>query len=269
MGVYQKEQGLGKILAELGSMAVCFSGGVDSTFLLAKAVSYGTGKVVAVLIKSESMTSTELHAAQENAQQLGLEPVVIEVKELNEPKLAANPPDRCYYCKQLSYGEIIRFAKQQGIEHILDGTNADDLADYRPGLKAKQEAGVLSPLAKVGLSKAEIRTLSQQIDLPTWDKPSSPCLNSRVPYGEPITLQKLDQIAQAEAFLRELGFKELRVRHHSGLARIEVVPAQIAAVLAQATVIEETLKTYGFTWVSVDLGGFRTGSLNQGLNVES
>jgi len=266
--LYQKEQRLIKQLADFGKLVVCYSGGVDSTYLLALAMKSGV-EVTAVTIKSESLTTQELDQALVHARELGTAPHVIEVEELAEPKLAANPTNRCYFCKQISYREICAFAQAQGTSVVVDGTNHDDLSDYRPGLKAKDEFGVSSPLAEAGLSKAEIRSLSRRLGLPTWDKPSSPCLNSRIPYGQPITTHKLDQIAGGEQFLRQLGFKDLRVRHHGDLARIEVPEGEISEVVKHKTQITKAFQKLGFLWVSVDLSGFQTGSLNRRLSVET
>jgi len=259
--VYQKEQNLIKRLAEMSGLVVCYSGGVDSSFLLAQALTQSIS-VTAVIIKSESLSAEEFSSAIRRARLLGIEPHVIEVEELAEPLLAANPTNRCYYCKQISYREICGFAAAKGLGQVVDGTNVEDLGDYRPGLKAKEEFGVISPLALVGLTKAEIRHLSKKMGLETWDKPASPCLNSRVPYGQPIDLKKLGQIESSEAFLRTLGLKELRVRHHGDVARVEVLEQDMPVVLAHRDQIVEAFRRFGFSWVSMDLAGFTSGSLN-------
>lgn len=265
MADYQKDLELGKILSPLGEALVCYSGGVDSSFLLKRTLEELGEKAHAAIVRAESFPPEEFEAALARARDMGIEPEVIEVSELENPALVANDPQRCYHCKTLSFGEIVAWAQKRGIQHVLDGTNADDLGDYRPGLKAREEQGVSSPLAQAGLGKNEIRHLSKARGLATWDLPSSPCLNSRVPYGEPITQEKLDQIGQAEAYLKRLGLGELRVRHHGKLARIEVAPERFEEVLAQRQQIEAQFREIGFSWVALDLGGFRSGSLNEVL----
>ncbi|MDT8448204.1 MAG: ATP-dependent sacrificial sulfur transferase LarE [bacterium] len=266
MADYQKDLELGKILSPLQRVLVCYSGGVDSSFLLKRALEELGEGAQATIVKAESFPQAEFEAAMERAEALGVKPWVIEVRELEREALARNEADRCYHCKSLSFGEIAVKAQELGITWVLDGTNADDLGDYRPGLKAREEQGVRSPLAEVGLGKNEIRNLSKQRGLSTWDLPSSPCLNSRVPYGDPITLEKLRQIGEAEAFLRSLGFKELRVRHHGAVARVEVPVADFTALIEQRGAVESHLKSLGFSWVALDLGGFRSGSLNEALH---
>lgn len=251
----------------MGQVLVAYSGGVDSSFLLKRAVMELGSRARGVIVKSESLPRQDWLAAKARAASWGAELLELEVKELSHPELTQNDPDRCYHCKTLSYGEILDLGRSLGIPLVLDGTNADDLQDYRPGRKAAEEQGVISPLAEVGLTKNEIRHLSRALGLETWDLPSSPCLNSRVPYGQPITGEKLLRIESAEAYLKSLGFLELRVRHHEGLARIELPQRDLERALGLAPEIESKLKTLGFTWVTLDLGGLRSGSLNLGIGI--
>lgn len=256
-------------LHDLGPSLVAFSGGVDSSFLLQVAREVLGAGAVAVTTRSPTAPEADEAMARTLAELLGVEHVLVDANELEIPGYADNPTNRCYFCKGSLY-EICRAeAARRGIASIIDGVNLDDLGDYRPGLKAAEEHGVRHPLAEVGLSKAEIRVLSRQLGLPTADKPSSPCLSSRFPYGTRITLDGLRRIAGAEAVLRELGFAECRVRFHDPIARIEVPAAELPR-LAQAgvrEVIVARLRELGFLYVTVDLQGFRSGSLNEALPV--
>ncbi len=265
-----KIENLKRYIGGTGKAAVAFSGGVDSSLML-KLCSEVLGKenVVAITGVSETYTDFELGSAAKFAEKLGVKHVVIRTKELANPDFSSNPPLRCYHCKKEFFTKAEKAAKDFGARCILDGSNNDDLKDYRPGRKAAQEAGVESPLAKFAFSKDEIRALAKKHGIKAWNRPSSPCLASRVPYGETITGEKLKMIYEAEKFLKDKGFKELRVRHHGKLARIEVPPGEIAALLKEPlrTQIIRKMKALGFTWTSADLSGYRTGSLNEALNL--
>ncbi len=262
---------LRSILRDLRRVAVAFSGGVDSTFVLKVAVdTLGAENVVAVTGKSASLAADELTQAASLAIQLGVEHVILDTDEFENENYLANPVNRCYFCKTTLYTHVRRFIESRGINAIINGTNADDLGDYRPGLDAAREFNVRAPLAEAGLTKLEIRELSARFGLPTADKPAMPCLSSRVQYGETITPEKLRMIESAEKFLRdELGIAECRVRHHNNIARIEVPPPVIPR-LADPTVaarIDAHFRSLGYAYVTLDLRGFRSGSMNEVIAV--
>ena len=254
------------ILRSLKRVAVAFSAGVDSTFALKVAIdTLGPENVVAVTAKSDSLARAEYDEAIRLAEALGAEHVIIETEEIKDPNYLANPTDRCYYCKSDLYGKLGDFIGFRGLEAVISGINADDYDDWRPGIRAADEHKVRAPCAEAGMTKADIRVLSESMGLPTFDKPASPCLASRVPYGEPITPEKLEQIDRSEAFLHRLGFRECRVRHHGDLARIELPSDNIEQacrpqIRAQ---IDAALREYGYAYVAIDLAGFRSGSLNE------
>ncbi|MGQ9649274.1 MAG: ATP-dependent sacrificial sulfur transferase LarE [Phycisphaerae bacterium] len=257
-----------EIVRELKRVAVGFSAGVDSTFLLKVAVdTLGPANVVAVTADSESLTRRELDDARKLAAQMGVEHVVIRTDEMDDPNYRANPADRCYYCKQALFRKLDEFIAQRGAMVMAIGVNTDDFSDWRPGLQASKEKGVRMPAAEAGLSKADVRALSREMGLPTYDKPSSPCLASRLPYGEEITPEKLRQIERSEAFLHLLGFHVCRVRHHGNMARIEVPADQIECLCEPQTraKIDAALREFGYQYVAVDIHGFRSGSLNEML----
>jgi uncharacterized protein len=262
-----KYESLKEALGRLDSLAVGFSGGVDSTFLLRVARDVLGDKVLAVTATSETYPSAEFESAKELATAIGAPHVVIQTSELSIPGFRDNPPDRCYHCKRELFTRVAEIAKEYGIENVADGTNADDTGDYRPGLRAAEELGVLAPLRDAGLTKADIRTLSRELGLPTWSKPAYACLASRFPYGSEITPDKLGMVEQAERLLHEMGFAQCRVRHHGEVARIEVEPADVAKLASSdtAATIARRLQELGFQYVTLDLQGYRPGSMNETL----
>ncbi len=222
---------------------------------------------LAVTAKSPSLAPSELREAVELAEQLGLNHRVIETNEVERDDYAANNPNRCFFCKDELYTYLSSYAQEEGYDHITNGTNTDDLGDFRPGLNAAKQYGVRSPMVEAELSKAEIRMLSREMDLSTWDKPAQACLSSRIPYGTPVTVEALDRIAKAEEFLHDLGIRQLRVRHHDTIARIEVEPADLLTLTEEATraKVTEYFRSIGYSYVTLDLEGFRSGSLNEVL----
>ena len=258
-----------EIFRELESVAVAFSAGVDSTLVLKVALdTLGSKSVLAVTGRSDSVAAAELAEAGRIVSDLDVEHVVLDTDEFDNPDYVANPDNRCYFCKTSLYGHMTHLLRDRDIKTIVNGTNADDLGDYRPGLDAAREHGVRSPLAEAGLTKVDVRELSRCLGLATHDKPAAPCLSSRVPYGEEVTPQKLRMIESAERFLHdELGIRECRVRHHNGLARIEVAPENLPLLTKadNAARIDAHFRSLGYTIVTVDLRGFRSGSLNEAL----
>ncbi|MBQ7505831.1 MAG: ATP-dependent sacrificial sulfur transferase LarE [Lachnospiraceae bacterium] len=263
----EKLNRLKEIIRSLGSLAVGFSGGVDSSFLLAVAHEVLGEKALAVTGADASVPDRELKEAGEFCRQRGIRQIRCEVNPMTEEGYRKNSPDRCYFCKRKIFSEIKRIAEENGIEYVAEGSNMDDLGDYRPGLRAVEELSVKSPLREAGLYKADIRQLSRAMGLPTWSKPAYACLASRFVYGEEITEEKLRVIDSAEQFLIELGFSEERVRMHGKLARIEVPPADIPRIAAEEIreAVNEKFKSLGFLFVTLDLKGYRTGSMNATL----
>ena len=262
-----KLHGLRDILQGMDAALLAYSGGVDSTFLLKVAGEVLGERVLAVTAVSPTYPRQEHARAVRIAHSLGARHIFVRTEELNDPRFCQNPPERCYHCKKELFGKLYDIAAREGVGVVMDGSNLDDCADYRPGRKAASEAGVRSPLVEARLRKAEIRALSRDMGLPTWDKPAMACLASRFPYGEPITRQQLQRVERAEDFLRQLGFAQLRVRSHGLLARIEVDAARVPELckpeLRQRVI--KKLKGLGFLYVTLDLEGYRTGSLNEAL----
>ncbi|UOF92632.1 ATP-dependent sacrificial sulfur transferase LarE [Fodinisporobacter ferrooxydans] len=262
-GKYAK---LKQILKELGSVVVGFSGGVDSSFLLKAAIdTLGRDAVLAVTSNAETYPERERLEAIEIAKEIGSQHFLIETSELNIPGYAENPTNRCYFCKQELFSHLIPLAKERGYSSVVFGAIADDLGDHRPGLQAAIDHGVRAPLLEAGLTKLEIRKLSRELSLTTWDKPSFACLSSRIPYGEKITLEKLSMVDQAESFIMNLGFRQVRVRQHDKMARIEVSATDIPKLAGVSEIVVEKLKDIGYTYVTIDLQGYRSGSLNETL----
>lgn len=263
-----KLENLKTIIKKTGGAVVAFSGGVDSTFLLKVAHDILGDKVLAVTANSETYPKRELEAAQTFALSLGIRHIVIETLELEIDGFADNPPDRCYYCKHELFSKLTEIAKANGIEYVFDGSNYDDRNDHRPGMRAAKQLGVVSPLKQAEMTKDDIREISKEFGLSTWNKPSFACLSSRFPYGTKITPEKLVVIGEAEDFIRDLGFQELRVRHHDNIARIEIGKADLERIIPYADIIVEKIKSLGFLYVTLDLAGFKTGSMNYTLSEE-
>lgn len=266
LSIDEKLEKMQDILRGLERVVVAFSAGVDSTFALKVAIdTLGAENVVAVTARSESLARQEYEQAVELAEQFGAEHVILETEEMNDPNYLANPVNRCYFCKSELYTKLDGFLAERGLKAVINGINAEDYGDWRPGIQAAAEHEVVAPCAQAGMTKNDIRVLSERMGLPTYDKPASPCLSSRVAYGEEITPEKLKQIELAEEFLRELGFRECRVRHHDNLARIEVPAHQIERIASEETraQLDAQFREIGYNYVTVDLRGFRSGSMNE------
>jgi uncharacterized protein len=250
---------------ELGSAAVAFSGGVDSGLLCAAAWRALGARMLAVTISSPVESFGDVASARALAAQVGFRLRVVDLDDMANPEFVANPPDRCYICKLARFRRLRELADGEGLSALVEGSNADDLDDYRPGRRAVVETGAVSPLQELGFGKAEIRSLARALGLAVWDRPSAPCLATRFPYGSPITREGLRQVADGERYLHELGFRTVRVRHHGSVARIEVASDEIERLVAMRASVEARLRSLGFAYATVDLGGYRMGGLNQTL----
>jgi uncharacterized protein len=264
---HDKHDALRRQLADMDSVLVAFSGGVDSSFLLHVAANVLGSRCTALTTVSVVVPEQDEATARALATALGVQHLVVPTDELASSDYARNPVNRCYFCKDNLFRICRDTAEQLDIHHIVDGANLDDLRDHRPGLTAAAEAGVVHPLVDAALTKDDIRTLSREMGLSTWDRPSSPCLSSRIPYGLSITPERLAQVAAGERFLRERGFREFRLRHHDSIARLEVPVAELTRLLDPElrTAVQHHLRQLGFAYVTVDLAGFRSGSLNEVL----
>ncbi len=263
----EKYSRLQQIVAQMDSVLVAYSGGVDSTFLLKVCCDVLEGRVLAVTAISPTYPSQEMTAASEMARSLSASHQIVDTNELKNPDFAANPPERCYHCKRELFTELTRIAEEQKISKVIDGSNFDDLDDHRPGARAASELGVLGPLQEAQLTKEEVRALSKKLGLPTWNKPSLACLASRFPYGSPITEESLTVVNDAEVFLHSLGIGQLRLRHHGKTARIEVEPQDMRLLLENPNRqrVLTRLKELGYLYITLDLAGYRTGSMNEEL----
>ena len=261
----EKYKQLVKELKALESVCIAFSGGVDSTYLLDVAQRVLGERVIAVTVSSSMCPQKEQQEAFDFATKRGIKHLVIKANEYEIPEFVENNKERCYFCKKAIFSKIKAVAEAEGVRYVADGSNKDDEGDYRPGMRAIKELGIRSPLKDVGLTKNEIRALSRENELPTWDKPAMACLASRIPYGKEITPEKLQRIEKAEDYMMMHGFRNIRVRYYEDLAKIEVPQAHIPQVLNQAEVIYEAFKRFGFTSVAVDLIGYRMGSMNEVL----
>ena len=255
------------LLKDMQSAVLAYSGGVDSSFLL-KVLQLSGTRTLAITAVSELRPEWSLHNARKTADEIGIKHMVIRTEELLIEKFVSNPPERCFFCKDELFKKLTDIASNKGYKYVLDGSNIDDLRDYRPGAKAALKHSVRSPLTEAGFSKEDIRRSSRNLGLATWNDPASPCLATRIPYGESITAEKLKRIEKAEEYLRSLGFREIRVRDHSGIARIEVSEIEIDSLLdpERRKLVSEELRSLGYTFVSLDLSGLQSGNMNRMLH---
>jgi uncharacterized protein len=259
------------LFGEMQQALIAYSGGIDSTLVAKIAYDVLGDRALAVTAVSPSLLPEELEDAKIQAATIGIPHRIVQTHEMDNPNYTSNPVNRCYFCKSELHDTLKPLAMQLGYPYVVDGVNADDLQDYRPGIQAAKERGARSPLAEVGVSKAEVRQLSQQLGLPWWDKPAQPCLSSRFPYGEEITIAKLQRVGRAEIYLRKLGWENLRVRSEGDTARIELLPANIKDFILTTDLqsLVAAFQELGFIYVTLDLEGYRSGKLNQGLPLQS
>lgn len=270
MNVIAKEERLREIFRELESVIVAYSGGVDSSYVAYVANAELGPRAVCITGQSASLPGFQRGEIDRVVEKFGFQHEVIQTDELDNPSYSANNPDRCFFCKDELYTKLESLARGRGIQTIVDGSTTDDLGDYRPGRQAAAQHAVRSPLIEVGLSKSEVRELSRRATLPTWDKPASPCLSSRIAYGTTVTIERLSKVDRGEEILREFGFREFRVRHHEQLVRLEISQAEMDRILHREVFKElaARFRELGFKYVTLDLEGFRSGSMNEVLNRE-
>ncbi|WP_201253393.1 ATP-dependent sacrificial sulfur transferase LarE [Nodularia spumigena] len=264
----EKLEQLKVLFSEMEQALIAYSGGIDSTLVAKIAYDVLGDRALAVTAVSPSLLPEELEDAKIQAATMGIPHKIVQTHEMDNPNYTSNPVNRCYFCKSELHDTLKPLALQLGYPYVVDGVNADDLHDYRPGIQAAQERGARSPLAEIGVTKAEVRQLSQQLGLPWWDKPAQPCLSSRFPYGEEITVAKLQRVGRAEIYLRKLGWQNLRVRSEGDTARIELLPANIKdfVLTTDLQTVVSAFQELGFIYVTLDLEGYRSGKLNQVLN---
>ncbi|MFN6566284.1 ATP-dependent sacrificial sulfur transferase LarE [Dendronalium sp. ChiSLP03b] len=268
MMVIGKLEQLKALFAEMEQALIAYSGGVDSTLVAKIAYDVLGDRALAITAVSPSLLPEELEDAKIQAATIGISHKIVQTHEMDNPNYTSNPVNRCYFCKSELHDTLKPLAVELGYPYVVDGVNADDLHDYRPGIQAAKERGARSPLAEIGVSKAEVRQLSQQLGLPWWDKPAQPCLSSRFPYGEEITVAKLQRVGRAEIYLRKLGWQNLRVRSEGDTARIELSPEQIKEFILTTDLpsVVSVFQDFGFIYITLDLEGYRSGKLNQVLN---
>jgi pyridinium-3,5-biscarboxylic acid mononucleotide sulfurtransferase len=259
------------LFSELDRAVIAYSGGIDSTLVAKVAFDVLGDRALAITAQSPSLLPEDLEDARVQAAQIGIAHQVVETHEMDNPNYTANPINRCYFCKSELHDTLKPMALQMGYPYVIDGVNGDDLRDYRPGIQAAKERGARSPLAELGISKLEVREISKYLDLPWWDKPAQPCLSSRFPYGEEITVEKLQRVGRAELYLRRLGWQNLRVRSQGDTARIEVMPEEVKnfVINTDLNLLIATLKEFGFLYITLDLEGYRSGKLNDVLALQS